>query len=187
MFYHCCRLQIFISFSSSFWRDFRVLALMFNSGSSCGDLSHISSLNASCDPSSSENDGSVSSYVLSPGGRKYYSPSVVDLSCVPAVNQVHDSLEKAFVFYKNYGRLRGFDVRKGTEETQKKNNQISRLWTPSPGRFTWASKNVTGLLFYHQSYSMSSNLLVGKWRDIMNAFNGRLQFQIQALFIVVAI
>ena len=87
-----------------------------DAGSSCGDLSCISSSNASCDPSSSENDGSLSSNILSPGGRKYYSPSVVDLSCVSAVNHVHDSLEKAFVFYKNYGRLGCFDVRKGTEK-----------------------------------------------------------------------
>ena len=99
-----------------------------DAGSSCGDLSYISSSNASCDPSSSENDGSVSSYVLSPGGRKYYSPSVVDLSCVPAVNQVHDSLEKAFLFYKNYGHLGGFDVRKGTEESQKKSKKMQRVW-----------------------------------------------------------
>ncbi|WOH08980.1 hypothetical protein DCAR_0728431 [Daucus carota subsp. sativus] len=39
----------------------------------------------------------------------------VDISDeVPFANQIFDSLEKAFKFYKEYGRLGGFDVRKGT-------------------------------------------------------------------------
>ena len=50
---------------------------MFNiTGSICGDSSRISSSTASCDPACSDYDDSISSYVLSPGGRRYYSPSV---------------------------------------------------------------------------------------------------------------
>ena len=43
---------------------------MFNiTGSICGDSSRISSSTASCDPACSDYDDSISSYVLSPGGR----------------------------------------------------------------------------------------------------------------------
>ena len=67
---------------------------MFNiTGSICGDSYRISSSTASCDPACSDYDDSISSYVLSPGGRRYYSPSVGEKQCIPFLNQVHDSLD----------------------------------------------------------------------------------------------
>nr|XP_017217249.1 PREDICTED: protein FAR1-RELATED SEQUENCE 5-like [Daucus carota subsp. sativus] len=47
---------------------------------------------------------------------RYYIPSCVDAVDTPVCNQVFDSLEKAYRFYKEYGRLGGFDVRKATEK-----------------------------------------------------------------------
>lgn len=65
---------------------------------------------------SSEAECSVSSCTTSPGGNKYFIPNGVDSNQIPYMDKVFDSLDKGFKFYKEYGRLRGFDIRKGTEK-----------------------------------------------------------------------
>ncbi|WOG86405.1 hypothetical protein DCAR_0205609 [Daucus carota subsp. sativus] len=47
---------------------------------------------------------------------RYFMPSIVAGSDVPFRNQSFDSLDNAYKFYKDYGRLGGFDVRKTTEK-----------------------------------------------------------------------
>ena len=89
-------------------------------GSSCGDSSLV---NRGCDDvtsvgsgnmSSSRNEESVTSY-SDVGERLYLPVNVPDVS-KPNINQSFQSLDQAFVFYKEYGRLSGFDVRKGIEK-----------------------------------------------------------------------
>ena len=83
------------------------------SGSSCGDSSNVS---VSIPVSSTESEKSVTNCIVSPGGMKYFMPTSVDGSQVPFQNQSFDSLDKAYNFYREYGRLGGFDVRKTTEK-----------------------------------------------------------------------
>nr|XP_017228819.1 PREDICTED: protein FAR1-RELATED SEQUENCE 5-like [Daucus carota subsp. sativus] len=87
-----------------------------NQGSSCGDSSNISVVEVSRAVCSTGSSDSVDNYTVSPGGMRYYIPSCVDAVDTPVCNQVFDSLEKAYRFYKEYGRLGGFDVRKATEK-----------------------------------------------------------------------
>ncbi|XP_063948184.1 protein FAR1-RELATED SEQUENCE 5-like [Daucus carota subsp. sativus] len=82
-------------------------------GSSCGDSSNVC---VSIPVSSTESEKSVTNCIVSPGGMKYFMPSSVDGSQVPFQNQSFDSLDKAYNFYREYGRLGGFDVRKTTEK-----------------------------------------------------------------------
>ncbi|XP_063935349.1 protein FAR1-RELATED SEQUENCE 5-like [Daucus carota subsp. sativus] len=84
-----------------------------NQGSSCGDSSNVS---VSIPVSSTESEKSVTNCIVSPGGMKYFMPTSVDGSQVPFQNQSFDSLDKAYNFYREYGRLGGFDVRKTTEK-----------------------------------------------------------------------
>lgn len=86
------------------------------SGSSCGDSCQISTV-VSTDLSSIESEGSITSYNVSPGGNRYYIPSCVGDIGIPFVNQIFESLDKGYKFYKEYGRLGGFSVRKTTEKT----------------------------------------------------------------------
>lgn len=87
------------------------------SGSYCGDSSRVAvSSDVSSCVCSTENDGSVSSYSLSPGGNRYFKPNCVDLSCIPVKDMVFESLHKAYKFYKQYGQVSGFTVRKSTEK-----------------------------------------------------------------------
>ena len=93
-----------------------MLLFFSQTGSTCGDCSRVGAVDVSDVVVSDECDSSITNYTLSPGGQKYYLPSSVDLVEMPFANQVFDSLDKAFKFYKEYGRLGGFDVRKGTEK-----------------------------------------------------------------------
>ncbi|KAK1386236.1 hypothetical protein POM88_023971 [Heracleum sosnowskyi] len=90
-----------------------------NQGSNCGDSSRTStgiSTIVSTDISSIGNEGSVTSYTESPGGNRYYIPSSVGEIAIPFTHQVFESLAKGYKFYKDYGRLGGFSVRKTTEK-----------------------------------------------------------------------
>ncbi|WOH02114.1 hypothetical protein DCAR_0521502 [Daucus carota subsp. sativus] len=89
-------------------------------GSSCGDSSLV---NRGCDDvtsvasgnvPSSRNEESVTSY--SDVRERFYLPVNVPDVSKPNINQSFQSLDQAFAFYKDYGRLSGFDVRKGTEK-----------------------------------------------------------------------
>lgn len=78
-----------------------------NQGSSCGDSSRIS--NGICtDLSSTESGGSSS--------ERNYIPSCVGEIGIPFINQIFESLDKGYTFYKEYGRLGGFCVRKVTKK-----------------------------------------------------------------------
>ncbi|WOG82046.1 hypothetical protein DCAR_0101205 [Daucus carota subsp. sativus] len=55
-------------------------------------------------------------YSLTPGGSRVYVPKDVDLEHIPSLNQIFESLDIGYKFYKNYGRLGGFDIRKTTEK-----------------------------------------------------------------------
>ncbi|XP_017239678.2 protein FAR1-RELATED SEQUENCE 5-like [Daucus carota subsp. sativus] len=84
-----------------------------NQGLTCGDCSRVGAVDVSDVVVSDECDSSITNYTLSPGGQKYYLPSSVDLVEMPFANQVFDSLDKAFKFYKEYGRLgvkKGYNV-----------------------------------------------------------------------------
>ncbi|KAL1823979.1 hypothetical protein ACET3Z_010757 [Daucus carota] len=91
-----------------------------NQGSTCGDCSRVGAVDVSDVVVSDGCDNSITNYTLSPGGQKYYLPSSVDLVEMPFANQVFDSLDKAFKFYKEYGRLgvkKGYNVANfGSEE-----------------------------------------------------------------------
>nr|XP_017228025.1 PREDICTED: protein FAR1-RELATED SEQUENCE 5-like [Daucus carota subsp. sativus] len=84
-----------------------------NQGSCSGESSNVCASHAVC---STESDKSVTNCTVSPGGMRYFMPSIVAGSDVPFRNQAFDSLDKAYKFYKEYGRLGGFDVRKTTKK-----------------------------------------------------------------------
>ncbi|XP_074358106.1 protein FAR1-RELATED SEQUENCE 5-like [Apium graveolens] len=79
-----------------------------------GGKSVVSSVGGSVD-----SECSITDYIVSPGGRKYYKPSCVGDINVPFENQVFVSLDKGYIFYKEYVYLGGFGVRKGTEQKDK--------------------------------------------------------------------
>ena len=58
-----------------------------------------------------------SGYMLSPGGHKYYIPCCVEDTIKPFVNKSFESLENGIAFYKEYGRLCGFGVRRSAKKT----------------------------------------------------------------------
>ncbi|KAK1368572.1 hypothetical protein POM88_034664 [Heracleum sosnowskyi] len=81
-----------------------LLKISDNQGSSCGDSSRISSgvsTDVSSGACSAENEGSVTSYSMSPGGQRYFIPTCGDLNCIPVKDMVFESLHKAYKFYKN--------------------------------------------------------------------------------------
>ncbi|XP_074364867.1 protein FAR1-RELATED SEQUENCE 5-like [Apium graveolens] len=92
-----------------------LLKISNNQGSSWGDSSRINSGIISSG-GSEVSESSVTDYIVSPGGMKYYLPSYVGDICVPFENQVFDSLNKGYCFYKEYAWLSGFGVRKITEK-----------------------------------------------------------------------
>ena len=90
--------------------------ILWLTGSTCGDCSRVGAVDISDGIVSDDCDSSITNYTLSPGGQKYYLPSCVGSIEVPFANQIFDSLEKAFKFYKEYGRLGGFNEWKATEK-----------------------------------------------------------------------
>nr|XP_017239785.1 PREDICTED: protein FAR1-RELATED SEQUENCE 5-like [Daucus carota subsp. sativus] len=93
-----------------------------NQGSSYGDSSvvnrgvdDVTSVGSSI-LSSNRNEESGTSYSISSAGQKTYIPLNVPDVSKPTINQCFQSLDQGFIFYKEYGRLGGFDVRKGTEK-----------------------------------------------------------------------
>ncbi|XP_074347473.1 protein FAR1-RELATED SEQUENCE 5-like [Apium graveolens] len=88
-----------------------------NQGSTCGDSSRISSdicTEVVNEVTSIESESSVS---ITPSGSLNYIPCSVNDTSIPFTNQIFDSLDKGYKFYKNYGRLGGFTIRKTTEKT----------------------------------------------------------------------
>ncbi|XP_074352982.1 protein FAR1-RELATED SEQUENCE 5-like [Apium graveolens] len=86
-------------------------------GSTCGDSSRISSdigTEVVNEVTSIESESNVS---ITPDGSLNYIPCSVGDTSIPFTNQIFDSLDKGYKFYKNYGRLGGFTVRKTTEKT----------------------------------------------------------------------
>ncbi|XP_074361300.1 protein FAR1-RELATED SEQUENCE 5-like, partial [Apium graveolens] len=69
------------------------------------------------DLSSTESESSVRNYTISPGGNRYYIPNCVVENDMPYTNQVFESVDQGYRFYKAYARLGGFSVRKTTEKT----------------------------------------------------------------------
>ncbi|XP_074380435.1 protein FAR1-RELATED SEQUENCE 5-like [Apium graveolens] len=92
-----------------------LLKISNNQGSSCGDSSQINSGLISSG-GSEVGESSVTDYIVSPGGMKYYLPSYVGDISVPFENQVFDNLNKGYYFYKEYARLSSFGVRKTAEK-----------------------------------------------------------------------
>ncbi|XP_074326816.1 protein FAR1-RELATED SEQUENCE 4-like [Apium graveolens] len=84
-------------------------------GSSCGDSSRIN-CGVISSGGSEVSESSVTDYIVSPGSMKYYLPSYVGNISVTFENQVFDSLNKGYCFYKEYVRLSGFGVRKTTKK-----------------------------------------------------------------------
>ena len=78
------------------------------SESSSGDSSNISVVEVTRAICSTGSDDSVANYSVSPGGMSYYIPSCVAAVATPVRNQVFDSLEKAYRFYNEYGKLGSF-------------------------------------------------------------------------------
>nr|XP_017245913.1 PREDICTED: protein FAR1-RELATED SEQUENCE 5-like [Daucus carota subsp. sativus] len=66
--------------------------------------------------SSNCNEESGTSHSISSAAQKTYIPLNVPDVSKPTINQCFQSLDQGFIFYKEYGRLGGFDVRKGTEK-----------------------------------------------------------------------
>ncbi|KAK1397110.1 hypothetical protein POM88_006973 [Heracleum sosnowskyi] len=98
-----------------------------NQGSSCGDSSLINSEisnGVSTDLSLSESECSETNYIVSPGGKRYYKPRCVGDIGIPFTNQVFETLDKGYKFYKQYARLGGFGVRKTTEKKDDDNKTI---------------------------------------------------------------
>ena len=104
-------------------------------GSSCGDSSFV---NRGADDAcsvvsanvvSNSNEESVSSYLVSAGGQRLYAPFDVPDVSKPVINQLFQNLEQGFIFYKEYGRLAGFDVRKGTEKKDDFGTIIIKYYT----------------------------------------------------------
>nr|XP_017225249.1 PREDICTED: protein FAR1-RELATED SEQUENCE 5-like [Daucus carota subsp. sativus] len=93
-----------------------------NQGSSYGDSSvvnrgvdDVTSVGSSI-LSSNCNEESGTSHSISSAAQKTYIPLNVPDVSKPTINQCFQSLDQGFIFYKEYGRLGGFDVRKGTEK-----------------------------------------------------------------------
>ena len=78
------------------------------SESSSGDSLNISVVEVTPAICSTGSDDSVANYSVSPGGMSYYIPSCVAAVATPVRNQVFDSLEKAYRFYNEYGKLGSF-------------------------------------------------------------------------------
>lgn len=47
---------------------------------------------------------------------------------IPFMNQSFDSINAAYVFYENYGRLCGFDVRRSSQKTNKQGIVTSKYF-----------------------------------------------------------
>ncbi|XP_074383461.1 protein FAR1-RELATED SEQUENCE 1-like [Apium graveolens] len=88
--------------------------LSCSDGSQINCSSVVSSVGGSVD-----SECSVTDYIVSPGGRKYYKPSCVGDISVPFEIQVFVSLDKGYRFYKEYAYLGGFGDRKGTKKKDK--------------------------------------------------------------------
>lgn len=73
-----------------------------------------------------ENDEAISSYIFSPGGRRYSLPVCVDENCKPSVGQLFDSLEAGINFYKAYGNMCGFVTRRSAEKKHADDTVLSK-------------------------------------------------------------
>ncbi|XP_074351719.1 protein FAR1-RELATED SEQUENCE 5-like [Apium graveolens] len=109
-----------------------LLKISANQGSSCGDSSHVSRLVddyvSDGGNSLSESEISISSFNITPGGHKYYIPKCSGDISKLEVNQSFDSLEEGIQFYKEYGRLSGFNVRLTTETKDDRDEIILRKY-----------------------------------------------------------
>lgn len=72
------------------------------------------------------NDDVVSYYKISPGGSRYCVPICGDDNCKPFVDQLFQSLESGMNFYKEYGRLCGFDTRRSAEKKYADGTTVSK-------------------------------------------------------------
>ena len=82
-----------------------------------------------------ESDDSVSNLSITPGGSRYYLPKCPDNSCKPFVDQLFDSLVAGLSFYKEYGRVCGFDTRKSAEKKHDDGTTISKYVVCSKAGF----------------------------------------------------
>ncbi|XP_074351485.1 protein FAR1-RELATED SEQUENCE 5-like [Apium graveolens] len=84
----------------------------------CGDFSRSGNdvvIGIVTDLSSIESKRSVRNYTICPGGNRYHIPSFVVDNGVPYTNQIFESVDQGYRFYKAYARLGGFSVHKTTE------------------------------------------------------------------------
>ena len=72
-----------------------------------------------------EVDSPESVCFTSPDGVKFWTP-ICENSKKPQLNQHYPTLEDAFIFYKEYGRICGFDVRKYTKRTDRFGNLYAK-------------------------------------------------------------
>ena len=63
--------------------------------------------------------------VVTPSGDKVWIPSCDDVY-KPRTNQHFQTLEDAFIFYREYGRQGGFDVRKSGQKSNRSGNVVSK-------------------------------------------------------------
>lgn len=121
---------------------------------SCGqDISDVS--NTYC---SNENEEVESGCTVSPGGHKYYVPFCVEDKLKPFVNKSFRSLESGIAFYKEYGVLSGFSVRRSAEKTHADGTIISKYMVC----------NRAGYSEVKMTSSEGSNSLVGQRKRTMS-------------------
>ena len=68
----------------------------------------------------------------SPNGTKFWTPNC-DKAFGPHTNQHFQTLDDAFIFYREYGRQCGFDVRKSTERSDGRGNLLAKYFQCSRG------------------------------------------------------
>ena len=84
-------------------------------------------------------NSSEATLVLSPNRTKTWTPKCDD-KLKPQLNMHFPTLEDAYLYYKEYGRQCGFDVRKSTKKTDRLGNILAKYMLCSRGGDPYANK-----------------------------------------------
>ncbi|KAK1353753.1 hypothetical protein POM88_052118 [Heracleum sosnowskyi] len=103
---------------------------------------------------SDDNEEIESGCMVTPGGHKYYVPISVEYDLKPFISKSLQSLESGIAFYREYGVLSGFSVRRSAEKTHSDGTIISK----------YLLCNRAGFTDVKMSYSEGSKSKVGKRR-----------------------
>lgn len=77
--------------------------------------------------------------VVSPDGTRIWTPKCDDKD-KPQLNKHFPTLQDAYLYYKQYGRMCGFDVRKSTKKSDSRGNIIAKYMQCSRGGNPYANK-----------------------------------------------